>query len=53
MQTLNVVWHEGMLLRPQHFQGQDRYHEQQLALRIKGLLADARPRRRQASTRAQ
>ena len=41
MQALKIVWQEGMLLRPQHFQGQDRYHEQQLALRIKGLLADA------------
>ncbi|PON14679.1 hypothetical protein C2W62_27790 [Candidatus Entotheonella serta] len=22
-----IHWHEGMLLRPQHFQQQDRYHE--------------------------
>lgn len=40
METLKIVWHEGMLLRPQHFQQQDRYHEQQLVLRVQGLLAD-------------
>lgn len=40
MQALKIIWQEGMLLRPQHFQWQDRYHEQQLALRIQGLLAD-------------
>ncbi len=41
MQAQKMVWHEGMLLRPQHFQQQDRYHEQQLALRVQGLYADA------------
>ncbi|MBU2546857.1 MAG: type VI secretion system baseplate subunit TssK [Proteobacteria bacterium] len=25
--TRPIYWHEGMLLRPQHFQQQDRYHE--------------------------
>ncbi|WP_341706238.1 type VI secretion system baseplate subunit TssK [Halopseudomonas sp.] len=41
MEALKIVWHEGMLLRPQHFQQQDRYHEQQLILSVQGLHADA------------
>ena len=30
-----VVWQEGMLLRPQHFQHHDRYYDQQLRLRTR------------------
>ncbi|ELQ15577.1 type VI secretion system baseplate subunit TssK [Pseudomonas poae] len=30
MQAHNVIWQEGMLLRPQHLQHQDRYYNQQL-----------------------
>ena len=41
MQTLNVVWHEGMLLRPQHFQQHDRYYDEQLTRRTSGLHAHA------------
>lgn len=33
MQQLKVIWQEGMLLRPQHFQQNDRYHAQQLQTR--------------------
>src|SRR5512134_1664053 len=29
-----VVWSEGMFLRPQHFQQQDRYHEHQVGLSL-------------------
>lgn len=29
-----VAWTEGLFLRPQHFQQQDRYHEQNLAARV-------------------
>src|SRR5262249_36951061 len=29
-----VVWTEGLFLTPQHFQQQDAYHEQLLALRL-------------------
>ena len=30
MQVHKVVWQEGMLLRPQHLQHNDRYYHQQL-----------------------
>lgn len=30
MQIHNVIWQEGMLLRPQHLQHNDRYYHQQL-----------------------
>lgn len=33
MEMLKVVWQEGMLLRPQHFQQNDRYFEHQLKSR--------------------
>lgn len=33
MTTQKIVWHEGMLLRPQHFQQQDRYYNAQMNLR--------------------
>ncbi|PKM29087.1 MAG: type VI secretion system baseplate subunit TssK [Gammaproteobacteria bacterium HGW-Gammaproteobacteria-11] len=33
MTTRKVVWHEGMLLRPQHFQQHDRYYEHQMKSR--------------------
>jgi len=32
-----VVWQEGMLLRPQHFQQSDRYHDEQLKTRTRLL----------------
>jgi len=32
-----VVWSEGLFLRPQHFQQQDRYHEWLLEARARGL----------------
>ena len=32
-----VVWSEGLFLRPQHFQQQDRYHEWLLEARVRGL----------------
>lgn len=32
-----VAWHEGMFLRPQHFQAQDRYIEAQLRARVEPL----------------
>lgn len=32
--TSKVAWTEGLFLRPQHFQQQDRYHEQNLAARV-------------------
>ncbi|OZG70979.1 type VI secretion system-associated protein [Hahella sp. CCB-MM4] len=32
-----VVWTEGMFLRPQHFQQQDRYHESLLEARVRPL----------------
>jgi len=28
MRSQKVIWQEGMLLRPQHFQQNDRYHDQ-------------------------
>jgi len=37
MQQLKVIWQEGMLLRPQHFQQNDRYHAQQLQTRTRRL----------------
>ena len=37
MQQLKVIWQEGMLLRPQHFQQNDRYHAQQLQIRTRRL----------------
>ncbi len=37
MSTQKVVWQEGMLLRPQHFQHNDRYYSQQLAIRTQLL----------------
>lgn len=33
MNAYKVIWQEGMLLRPQHFQHQDRYYDQQLKVR--------------------
>ena len=33
----NVVWKEGMLLRPQHFQQSDRYYSHQLSMRTRLL----------------
>ncbi|UJJ31765.1 type VI secretion system baseplate subunit TssK [Halopseudomonas maritima] len=41
MPALKVVWHEGMLLRPQHFQQHDRYYDEQLTRRTNGLHAHA------------
>ncbi len=35
--TNKVIWHEGMLLRPQHFQQQDRYVEALVRGRVAGL----------------
>jgi type VI secretion system protein ImpJ len=35
--TNKVLWHEGMLLRPQHFQQQDRYVEALVRARVAGL----------------
>ncbi|MDL2356250.1 MAG: type VI secretion system baseplate subunit TssK [Pseudomonadota bacterium] len=32
-----VLWGEGLFLRPQHFQQQDQYHEQQLHERVQAL----------------
>lgn len=32
-----VAWHEGMFLRPQHFQAQDRYLEGQIRARVDGV----------------
>src|SRR5690606_32766083 len=37
MMTNKVVWHEGMLLRPQHFQQNDRYYHHQLKTRTQLL----------------
>lgn len=37
MEMLKVVWQEGMLLRPQHFQQSDRYYEHQLKARTRLL----------------
>src|SRR5690606_14472446 len=35
--TSRVVWHEGILLRPQHFQQNDRYYDHQLKARTQLL----------------
>ena len=35
MSTDKTVWKEGMLLRPQHFQQNDRYYEHQLNMRTR------------------
>lgn len=37
MRSQKVIWQEGMLLRPQHFQQNDRYHDQQLKRRTQLL----------------
>jgi type VI secretion system protein ImpJ len=34
-----VVWNEGMLIRPQHFQQADRYHEGLLDFRLRSLVS--------------
>lgn len=36
-----VIWQEGMLLRPQHFQQNDRYHDEQLRTRTRLLSGHA------------
>ncbi|MBM7063372.1 type VI secretion system baseplate subunit TssK [Pseudomonas sp. UL073] len=41
MSPRKVVWQEGMLLRPQHFQQHDRYVEHQLCARVHSLLRHA------------
>jgi len=41
MSVQKVVWQEGMLLRPQHFQQNDRYYDQQLKSRTQKLLSHA------------
>jgi type VI secretion system protein ImpJ len=35
-----LVWSEGMLMSPQHLQQLDRYHEELLAQRLRGVLVD-------------
>ncbi|RMQ43323.1 Type VI secretion protein, family [Pseudomonas cichorii] len=35
MNEHKVIWREGMLLRPQHFQHNDRYYDQQMKLRTR------------------
>jgi type VI secretion system protein ImpJ len=35
--TNKVLWGEGLFLRPQHFQQQDRYHEHRLHESVKAL----------------
>lgn len=37
MMIQKVVWQEGMLLRPQHFQQNDRYHDHQLTSRTRRM----------------
>lgn len=37
MHTHKVIWREGMLLRPQHFQQNDRYHDNQIRQRTRLL----------------
>jgi type VI secretion system protein ImpJ len=37
MNSHKVIWQEGMLLRPQHFQHNDRYHDHQLKTRTQLL----------------
>ena len=41
MMTSKVIWHEGMLLRPQHFQQNARYYDHQLATRTQLLHTSA------------
>lgn len=41
MPNRKVVWHEGMLLRPQHFQQNDRYYDHQLKARTQQLHTSA------------
>ncbi|QJI37325.1 type VI secretion system baseplate subunit TssK [Pseudomonas sp. ADAK13] len=41
MHSQKVIWQEGMLLRPQHFQQNDRYHDQQLKRRTQLLCRHA------------
>ena len=41
MSQHKVIWQEGMLLRPQHFQQNDRYVDQQLKLRTQKLASYA------------
>lgn len=41
MHSQKVIWQEGMLLRPQHFQQNDRYHDQQLMRRTQLLCRHA------------
>ena len=41
MSMPKVVWQEGMLLRPQHFQQNDRYYDQQLKSRTQKLISHA------------
>ena len=33
-----IVWNEGMLLTPHHFQQQDNYHEELLSSRIRSVM---------------
>ncbi len=33
-----MLWNEGMLLTPHHFQQQDNYHEEQLSARLASLV---------------
>lgn len=37
MNTHKVIWQEGMLLRPQHFQHNDRYYDHQMKTRTQLL----------------
>jgi type VI secretion system protein ImpJ len=37
MTMQKVIWQEGMLLRPQHFQQSDRYYDYQLKTRTRTL----------------
>ncbi len=34
-----ILWGEGLFLRPQHFQVQDRYHEQRLNHTIRAMIS--------------
>jgi type VI secretion system protein ImpJ len=41
MSTIHpVLWHEGMLLTPQHFQQADRWHQAQLAQTVRAWIGD-------------
>lgn len=37
MNSHKVIWQEGMLLRPQHFQHNDRYYDHQMKTRTQLL----------------